>query len=653
MYKKILSFILAILCIISCGVIGVSAAGNGTPVEEGNFKAVCYSDGTAMLYQASVNEAHVVIPETVGGYVITEISGAFANNKKIESVTIPDTVTGVFGWAFKDCKNLETVNMSDNVKTIGGSAFGGCSSLKSIDIPDSVTKIDSEAFYGCASLTEITIPESVEEIGNSAFRSCTNLETININKNPDLIIGAEAFNNTKWYNSQPDGVVYLDRFALSYKGNMPENLKVDFKEGTTAICGSMFGARESDWETTQLVAVTFPETLTYIGDYTFKNCVNLESINLPESLTFIGINAFENCASLKEVTIPSQVRDLRDSFYKSGVESVTLKGIPDMWYYAFYECENLKEIKLADGIENIHGHAFYGCKALESVTLPHSVKTIEASAFKNCENLKEINHSGEILMVDNNSFLNTSWYNSQPDGLVYFGDVLLGYKSSDSSNIKELIIKEGVRGIAGGAFASNSELKKVVFPESLKVIGLYSFSNTAVENIVIPESVEFIGYGAFTFCSDLTSLEINGNGIIEYNAFLNCLNLKSVTVSAEVEEIGDTALGFYNGMDGKAIVDGFVLKGYENSEAEVYANENGIKFVSLGVATKPSEGKYSLGDVNLDGEVNVRDATTIQKHLASIITLDDPALGVADYDGDTRITVRDATEIQKFIAGIK
>ena len=111
MYKKILSFILAMLCIMSCAVVGVSAAGNGTPVMEGNFKAVYYSDGTAMLYEASVDEAHVVIPETVGGYVITEISNAFANNKKIKSVTIPDTVTGVLGSAFRNCTNLESVTV--------------------------------------------------------------------------------------------------------------------------------------------------------------------------------------------------------------------------------------------------------------------------------------------------------------------------------------------------------------------------------------------------------------------------------------------------------------------------------------------------------------------------------------------------------------
>lgn len=58
------------------------------------------------------------------------------------------------------------------------------------------------------------------------------------------------------------------------------------------------------------------------------------------------------------------------------------------------------------------------------------------------------------------------------------------------------------------------------------------------------------------------------------------------------------------------------------------------------------------GDVNKDGTLNVRDATAIQKHLASIVTLDDKALSVADFDGDMRISVRDATAIQKKLAGI-
>ena len=59
-----------------------------------------------------------------------------------------------------------------------------------------------------------------------------------------------------------------------------------------------------------------------------------------------------------------------------------------------------------------------------------------------------------------------------------------------------------------------------------------------------------------------------------------------------------------------------------------------------------------LGDVDGNDEVNIKDATAIQKHVVNIITLSDLSLSVADTNKDTRITVSDATTIQKFIAGI-
>ena len=61
---------------------------------------------------------------------------------------------------------------------------------------------------------------------------------------------------------------------------------------------------------------------------------------------------------------------------------------------------------------------------------------------------------------------------------------------------------------------------------------------------------------------------------------------------------------------------------------------------------------YDIGDVTLDGTVNVKDATAIQKHVASLITLSEDALAVADYNNDSSINVKDATTIQKFIAGL-
>lgn len=58
------------------------------------------------------------------------------------------------------------------------------------------------------------------------------------------------------------------------------------------------------------------------------------------------------------------------------------------------------------------------------------------------------------------------------------------------------------------------------------------------------------------------------------------------------------------------------------------------------------------GDSDLNGIVNVKDATTIQKHAASIITLEGIALIQADVTADDVVNVKDATSVQKFVAGI-
>ncbi|MGN0452446.1 MAG: type I pullulanase [Ruminococcus sp.] len=70
--------------------------------------------------------------------------------------------------------------------------------------------------------------------------------------------------------------------------------------------------------------------------------------------------------------------------------------------------------------------------------------------------------------------------------------------------------------------------------------------------------------------------------------------------------------------------------------------------------TGSEEGGILLGDADLDGNVNVKDATLIQKYAASISLLSDNALLAADVDGSGgKPNVRDATAIQKFVANIE
>ena len=61
---------------------------------------------------------------------------------------------------------------------------------------------------------------------------------------------------------------------------------------------------------------------------------------------------------------------------------------------------------------------------------------------------------------------------------------------------------------------------------------------------------------------------------------------------------------------------------------------------------------FQQGDINLDRKVNIKDVTSLQKHLAKINTLADVQLDLADVDGIKGINIKDATHLQKWLAGL-
>ncbi len=71
-----------------------------------------------------------------------------------------------------------------------------------------------------------------------------------------------------------------------------------------------------------------------------------------------------------------------------------------------------------------------------------------------------------------------------------------------------------------------------------------------------------------------------------------------------------------------------------------------------------------IGDVNYDDEVNIKDATLIQKHIAELDTIQNDYIGystyyegnpryMSDFNRDGERNVKDATAIQKYIAGLE
>ena len=77
-----------------------------------------------------------------------------------------------------------------------------------------------------------------------------------------------------------------------------------------------------------------------------------------------------------------------------------------------------------------------------------------------------------------------------------------------------------------------------------------------------------------------------------------------------------------------------------------------LMFSTFIVASAFDPKPYYLGDADLDDAVNIKDATLIQKHVASIVTLEGYALLTADADEDSSLTVKDATTIQKYVASL-
>ena len=220
---------------------------------------------------------------------ITYIGNSAFNNTGLTTVDIPDTVTSVGISAFTNCKSLQEVNIGSSVTYIADSAFSGCD-LKDLTIGGKVESIGMFAFSDSQNLESVVIPNSVTEIEYGAFQNCGNLLEIEI---PDSVeaIGGFVFDsmnssdNTAWYDSQEDGVIYAGKVLYKYKGTAPEGTAVTVEDGTKGIAGYAFY-----WQY-GMTEVQIPNTVTNIGDYAFLGCEKLTEIRIPQSVTDIGEGA--------------------------------------------------------------------------------------------------------------------------------------------------------------------------------------------------------------------------------------------------------------------------------------------------------------------------------------------------------------------------
>ena len=224
------------------------------------------------------DNAEIVIPDTIAGYPVTAIGkGAFAGVGSGASLILSEGITSIGDEAFRDSK-LESLSIPGTVTKIGKRAFSGCSALKTFKLDSVGAVLEESAFEYCPQLESVVLG-GVTELPESCFKNCYKLTVVSL---PDGMarIGADAFYGCSSLN------------ALK----LPASLE-SIGEKAFAECIS-------------LGSVTLPDSLTELGTYVFSGCINIESVMFGSALNVIPEGAFAGCTSLASLDIPGSIREL-------------------------------------------------------------------------------------------------------------------------------------------------------------------------------------------------------------------------------------------------------------------------------------------------------------------------------------------------------
>ena len=340
---------------------------------------------------------------------------------------------------------------------------------------------------------------------------------------------------------------YYDAYIKGYKGAdenvvIPSKIrdipvtKIEEAFGNNGLRGNI-----------DITSVTIPASVTYIGNYAFKDCINLNEViflgDTPDFLltSFEGtpwLNAYlekgvdENglliiegavvkasqTNSPENVVIPDGVKQI-NRFAFSNFDEVTSQSMTD--YYgnevihnnftsvtipdsvtkiydgAFYKCNRLTSVKMPSHLTELGALAFDHCEKLSSITLPKGIMKIKDSTFNYCKALKTIDVPNGVTAIGGGAFSNCPAAINLPDTVVSVDGYVLGtgsatfkgntYTNKTNSDFVTAIEQNAIEQEFGDKdFVINGGVLEKVRPD--------------VTKIELPDSVTEISNNAFNNC---------------------------------------------------------------------------------------------------------------------------------------------------------
>ena len=354
-------------------------------------------------------------------------------------------------------------------------------------------------------------------------------------------------------------------------------------------------------------------------------------------------------------------------------------------------CSQIKSVIIEDGVTRIGNYAFSYCDALAGVTIPDSVTTIGDQAFKDCKALTSMAIPGSVTMIGDWAFdgcgaltdiyyggYGIDWLSASgnycgiPSGTtVHFKS---GYgKGSCGDNVSWVLPLDGTLTISGtGAmedydidnapwYSFRSQVKSVVIEDGVTRIGISAFKNCDVlTDVTIPNGVSSIGEYAFSDCSSLTSVTIpNSVTSIGYWAFSDCDSLTSVTIPGSVTKIGGSVFYdcdaltdiYYDGygidwlkVDGSlSSLTGYTVRFKENLYGKGMCGDN-VSWVMTADGTLTISGTGEMADYGSLDDSNPWDGC--RKYIKSVV-IEDGVTSIGRYTFDrcmslTSVTIPDS-----------
>jgi len=415
---------------------------------------------------------------------------AFRNLKNLKSIVLPNSLNEISEGLFRECENLETVVFPNDYRIIGAEAFFKCKKLKEITIPSALWNIGESALGGCETLREISLPENIKYIRDGVFQGCTSLEKVVCTSNLKEI-GSGAFYNC----------INLKSIEKADKSKMATVEKFD--------SNCFYGCKN-------LETFFIGDETKYVKNGAFSKCEKLEKAIFSNNLIELGSNAFADCPILDEVCLPNKNLEYGTPVFGEGASLKKITAPHDV-VKTIINKSNLEEVYLTTG-DKIEESEYSGCTKLKTISLPATIKSIGNNAFLGVTSIIDFYFEGTMDTWCQLKFENPISEHTQ--------NLYINQTKVIGENCPELELV---------FFNEQNEYTHKYVLTSVSDYAFHNFSN--LKKVVLHEGVTKIGVGAFGKCSNLEELQF-GNKLVDIkaDAFKDCVNIEKLNFMGTIQE---------------------------------------------------------------------------------------------------------------------